>query len=133
MPEGLILLYYNKNLKLLARKLRNNMTKEERKLWYEYLRNCSARFLRQKIIGNYIVDFYSPKLKIVIELDGGQHFEDENLKKDRIRGEYLTNLGLVILRYNNFDINNNFENVCFDINEKIIPLNPPLQKGANSN
>jgi len=110
---------YNSDLKELARELRNNMTKEERKLWYEYLRDSEARFLRQKIIGDYIVDFYSNSARVVIELDGGQHYEEENIKKDKIRDEYLTGLGLKVLRYTNIDINTNFEAVCNDIQKNL--------------
>ena len=109
------MLKYNGELTILARNLRKNMTKEECKLWYNYLRNCKCRFLRQKIIDNYIVDFYSPKKQIVIELDGGQHYEDTAKQKDQERDSYLKSLGLTILRYTNVDINKNFEGVCADI------------------
>ena len=109
---------YNSNLKNFARDLRKNMTKEERKLWYDYLRNCGKRFLRQKIIGNYIVDFYSYETQLVIEIDGGQHYETQNKQNDIIRDEYLTKFGLTVRRYTNTDINQNFEEVCNDI-EKI--------------
>ena len=71
--------------------------------------------LRQKIIDNYIVDFYSPKKQIVIELDGGQHYEDTAKQKDQERDSYLKSLGLTVLRYTNIDINKNFEGVCADI------------------
>ena len=106
---------YNQNLKNLARNLRNNMTKEERKLWYEYLRNCKVRFLRQRPIGNYIVDFYSPKEKIVIELDGGQHYEEKAKLNDIERDNFLQSQGLTVLRYTNLDVDKNFEGVCLDI------------------
>jgi len=109
------MLKYNQDLKLLARELRNNMTKEERKLWYEFLNTSDQKFLRQKIIGNYIVDFYSHKAKLVIEIDGGQHYEPENKKIDKIRTEYLETLGLKVIRYTNIEINKNFEGVCEDI------------------
>lgn len=113
------MLKYNPKLKNLARELRNNMTYEERKLWYQFLRSCHIRFLRQKVIGNYIVDFYSPKAAIVIELDGGQHYENNAIENDKIRDEYLQNLGLKVLRYTNTDINKNFEAVCNDIIKNI--------------
>ena len=116
---GGFMIKYSQNLKILARNLRKNMTKEERKLWYEYLRECGVRFLRQKPIGNYIVDFYSPKAKLVIELDGGQHYEDVNIFADKQRDEYFADLGLQVLRYTNIDINQNFESVCLDIKEHI--------------
>lgn len=98
------------------------MTVEERKLWYAYLRNSNVRFLRQKVIGNYIVDFYSPKANIIIELDGSQHYEDSALVNDRKRDSYMQSLGLKVLRYTNKEINCNFEEVCEDIERN---LNPP--------
>lgn len=103
----------------MARELRKNMTPEERKLWYAYLRNCNVRFLRQKVIGNYIVDFYSPKANIVIELDGSQHYEDNAILNDKKRDSYLQSLGIKVLRYTNTEINCNFEGVCDDIERKI--------------
>lgn len=109
------MLFYNSKLKILARNLRKNMTEEERALWFGYLRTCKARFLRQKVIGNYIVYFYSPKNKLVIELDGGQHYEDEAKLNDNKRDKYLESLGLIVLRYTNVDVNKNFEGVCADI------------------
>ena len=108
------------------------MTNEERKLWYEYLRTCTIRFVRQKIIGNYIVDFYSHKAKLVIEVDGGQHYEDKVKINDTVRDLYLSELGLTVLRYTNIDVMKNFEGVCVDIDNYIrrkIPL-PPFTKGG---
>ena len=82
---------YKHNPKLTpnARELRKNMTKEEKQLWYNYLRKCKVRFLRQKVIDNYIVDFYCSKLNLVIELDGSHHYEDKGLKYDKIGTEKL--------------------------------------------
>ena len=79
------------NFKLLAnaKNLRRNMTKEERRLWYNFLSNYSEKFVRQKIIGNYIVDFYCAKAKLVIELDGSQHYEDANMEYDEVRSKYF--------------------------------------------
>jgi len=77
------------------------MTKEERHLWYDYLRNHPARFTRQKILGNYIADFYSAKAQLVIELDGSQHYEEDGLIYDRIRSEYLEEYGLKVIRIPN--------------------------------
>ena len=91
------------------------MTKEERHLWFGFLRHCSPRFRRQEIIGNYIADFYCSKAKLVIELDGSQHYEDEGKMKDGERDAYLQSLGLTILRYSNADIHRNFSGVCRDI------------------
>lgn len=99
--------------------LRTNMTKEERHLWYDFLKTLPFTVNRQKVIGNYIVDFYIASSKIVIELDGSQHYEDENIKKDIVRDNYLKELGIKVLRYSNLDINKNFKEVCQDILNQI--------------
>ena len=106
---------HNKKLRGNARTLRKNMTKEERHLWYDFLKELPIMVHRQKIIGNYIVDFYIAEAKIVIELDGSQHFEDGGLQKDAERDEILHSHGLTILRYANSDVNHNFQAVCQDI------------------
>ena len=106
---------YNKDIIPFAKKLRKAMTGEERKLWYTFLRDCPHRFYRQKTIGNYIVDFYCAKAKLVIELDGSQHYEDKRQQADKIRDEYLASLNIKVLRYSNSDINNRFREVCEDI------------------
>ena len=103
---------HNPKLVPLAKELRKNMTKEERKLWFEYLRNYPERFLRQKIIGNYIVDFYCSAANLIVELDGSQHFEQEGLDKDRERTAYLENLDLYVFRIPNNAVHENFEGVC---------------------
>ena len=98
-----------------ARNLRKNMTKEERRLWYNFLRSCGFRFRRQEIIGNYIVDFYCSSAKLIIELDGSQHYEPENQMKDQDRTAYLNKQGFRVLRYTNLDILENFDGVCENI------------------
>ena len=103
---------HNPNLTKNAKKLRKNMTKEERHLWYDFLRDYPIRFLRQKVIENYIADFYCAKAKLVIEIDGTQHFENDGLLKDKIRIEHLEKYNLQVLRIPNNEINNNFEGVC---------------------
>jgi len=110
----------NKNLKILARKLRNNATKQENHLWYNFLRSHSLQFYRQRIIGNYIVDFYCPSANLVIELDGSQHYEGKTEKHDASRTEYLNSIGLYVLRFSNKDINDYFEAVCQKIEEIIL-------------
>ncbi|MDE5671150.1 MAG: endonuclease domain-containing protein [Eubacterium sp.] len=110
---------YNQRLKNNSQKLRRNMTKEEKHLWYDFLKTLPVTVKRQKIIGNYIVDFYIASKKIIIELDGAQHFEEENQQCDTIRDKYLSNLGLTVLRYSNYDINTNFDGVCEDIKKRI--------------
>ena len=99
----------------LAQDLRRNMTKEERHLWYDFLRRLPVTFNRQKVIPPYIVDFYCAGAKLVIELDGSQHYERTGIVSDRERDAFLSGLGLTVLRYSNRDINQNFENVCQDI------------------
>ncbi|MBQ6614549.1 MAG: endonuclease domain-containing protein [Clostridia bacterium] len=107
-----------KNSKLTenSKTLRKNMTPEEKHLWYDFLKKLSITVNRQKVIGNYIVDFYCAEKKLVIELDGSQHFENENDKK---RDEYFESLGLKVLRYWNKDLHNNFKGVCEDIEKHI--------------
>ena len=103
---------HNKQLVPLARALRKNMTKEERRLWYDFLRDYPVRFSRQKVLGRYIADFYSAEAKLIIELDGSQHYEDENIRKDARRTEFLEAYGLRIIRVANNEITGNFDGVC---------------------
>lgn len=91
------------------------MTKEERHLWYDFLKKIPNTVHRQKVIGKYIVDFYIADAKIVIELDGSQHYEREGRVHDAKRDEYLRNLGIKVVRYSNADVNIRFDNVCEDI------------------
>ena len=113
VTEGLILLkIHNKKLVNNARLLRKNMTKEERKLWYDFLRSYPTRFLRQKIIGNYIVDFYCPKANLVIELDGSEHYNEKGIMYDEERTEHLNNFGLQVIRVPNNYLKENFKGVC---------------------
>ena len=88
------------------------MTPQERKLWYEFLRELPIRFQRQKTIKNYIVDFYCHKAGLVIEIDGSQHYEEKEALYDIKRTEELEELGLKVIRYSNYDINTSFEAVC---------------------
>ena len=105
----------NKELLDNARTLRKNMTKYENHLWYDFLRTYPVRFRRQEIIGNFIADFYCNKAKLVIELDGSQHYEEDKIKYDRQRTEYLNTLGIEVRRFTNLDISKKFRNVCNDI------------------
>ena len=107
--------YNNPRLSANARTLRKNMTKEERHLWYDFLKGLSIMVHRQKVIGNYIVDFYIADAKMVIELDGSQHYEVEGKQKDAMRDQYLQSLGLTVVRYSNADINFRFRAVCEDL------------------
>lgn len=88
------------------------MTKEESRLWYDFLRSYPVRFSRQKILGKYIADFYCAKAGIVIELDGSQHYEDENILKDAERTAFLAGYGITVIRILNVDVNKNFSGVC---------------------
>ena len=98
-----------------SKKLRKNMTKEERHLWYDFLKGLPVTVNRQKVIGKYIVDFCCSKYKVIIELDGSQHYHDDGIKSDEERDDYLIGLGYKVLRYSNREINQNFEAVCNDI------------------
>ena len=103
---------YNKEYTKLAKSLRKNMTKEEKHLWYDCLSIFPIKFYRQKQIGDYIVDFYCEKAKLVIELDGSQHYNDDNKEYDIERTKYLKKYGLQVIRFTNLDIKDNFEGVC---------------------
>ena len=104
---------YNKDNVAIARKLRKDMTREERKLWYDCLRNLPIRFYRQKPIGNYIADFYCLKLKLVIELDGSQHYQDKGIVYDTERTKELSKYKEIkVLRIPNNQIDQNFNGVC---------------------
>lgn len=105
----------NSKLRFNAQSLRKEMTPQERKLWFQFLKRLSVTVNRQKVIGYYIVDFYCHAAKTVIELDGSQHYENEGLEYDRDRDAYLTGLGLNVLRYSNRDIVERFQGVCEDI------------------
>ena len=110
---------HNKSLVNDGRMLRKNMTKEERHLWYDFLRGHSFRFIRQKIIGNYIVDFYCAKANIIIELDGSQHYDEIGIAEDNERTKYLESQGLKVIRIPNNEINNNFRGVCEFIDNEV--------------
>ena len=103
---------HNKQLVPLAKQLRKEMTKEERHLWYDFLRMYPVRFSRQKVLGKYIADFYSAEAKLVIELDGSQHYEDNNIAKDTERTAFLESYGLTVIRIPNNEVKRNFRGVC---------------------
>jgi very-short-patch-repair endonuclease len=106
---------YNPELTHNAQNLRKNMTNEERHLWYDFLKELPVTIQRQKVVDKYIVDFYCASAKLVIEIDGSQHYEKETVEADANRDTFLNNLGLVVKRYANNEINNDFESVCADI------------------
>ena len=106
----------NSELKRYAVEMRKNMTYEEKKVWYQILKCREPKFHRQRIIGNYIVDFYCPKLKLIIEIDGYQHFYEEHKEYDGKRTEYLEKLGFYVLRFENTEVNKDIETVRYIIN-----------------
>ena len=106
---------YKKENIAKARTLRKNMTKEERHLWYDFLRDLPVMVHRQKAIGSYIVDFYIAQAKLVIELDGTQHYDPKKMQADKKRDAYLQSIGLSILRIPNNQVKENFRGVCQEI------------------
>lgn len=105
-------LYYNKNNITLAKTLRKNATPQENRLWYEFLSKYEIRFQRQKAIDNFIVDFYCHKAKLVIEIDGSQHYIENNKQNDIFRTEILKGYNLKVIRFTNQQIDANFCSVC---------------------
>ncbi len=105
----------NPNLGEKSKDLRKNMTPEEKHLWYDFLKTYPIQFNRQRVIGNYIVDFYCRKANLVIEIDGKQHYIPDGLSYDKERTDYLNRAGIEVVRFLNKDINNNFINVCSHI------------------
>lgn len=115
----------NSNLIGIARNLRRNMTKEEKYLWYDFLCDYSVRFRRQEIIGNYIADFYCDRAKLIVELDGSQHYLEEGMQDDIARTAYFNSLGINVIRFSNLDVMKNFEGVCISISQKVNTLQSP--------
>ena len=103
---------YNQNNVAFAKELRKNSTSEENHLWYDFLRKYEIRFQRQKAIHNFIADFYCHKARLVIEIDGSQHYTKEGKEKDEVRTEILEEYGLKVIRFSNYQINTNFDGVC---------------------
>ena len=103
---------HNRQLIPLAKHLRREMTKEERHLWYDFLRSYPIRFSRQKVLGKYIADFYSAEAKLVIELDGSHHYEDRNIEKDADRTAFPVGYCLTVIRIPNNEVSRNFQGVC---------------------
>ena len=112
---------HNGRLSQNAKNLRKAMTKEERHLWYDFLKDLPVMVHRQKVIGESIVDFYIAGSKLVIELDGSQHYDAVGQEADQQRDEKLRLLGLRVLRYSNAEVNQNFRGVCEDILNHLAP------------
>jgi very-short-patch-repair endonuclease len=121
--EGLVWmgksLPYNPRLKEKAKDLRKNSTPEENLFWYDFLSKYKHKFLRQKIIGHYIVDFHCAKYRLVIEIDGSQHYTEDGMEYDAIRSDYLELFKINILRFTNQEVKDDFENVCEKIKHHI--------------
>ena len=109
-------LEYNKSNTVLAKQLRKNSTAQEKHLWYDFLNKHKYRFQRQKPIDNFIADFYCHQAKLIIELDGSQHYTNEGKKRDEFRTEILEGYDLIVIRFTNWQIDNNFRGVCEYIN-----------------
>ena len=119
---------YNKINIPLAKNLRKNATPEENHLWYDFLSKYEIRFQRQKAIDNFIVDFFCHKAKLVIEIDGSQHYTDEGIKNDEFRTEILHDYNLIVIRFTNNQINRNFSGVCSYIDSTVKDI---LAKNSN--
>ena len=109
----------NNNLLENARRLRREMTRHEKHLWYDYLRHYPVKIYKQRIIDNFIADFYCYTARLVIELDGSQHYTEEGQIHDRARTAKLEQYGIHVLRFSNHDIDTNFKNVCYIIDKTI--------------
>lgn len=112
-------LKYNGNNIPRAKELRQNATPEENHLWYDFLRNYPVRFQRQKAIDHFIADFYCHAAKLVIELDGSQHYEEQHKRYDDFRTEILEGYDLTVIRFTNTQIKKNFEGVCQYIDQVV--------------
>ena len=110
---------HNKEIVPTAKMLRKSMTKEERHLWYDFLRNYPVKFLRQKVLGKYIADFYCASAKLVIELDGSGHATEKGIRNDEIRTKFLEEYGLTVVRIPNYEVNTNFNGVCEHIDDLV--------------
>ncbi len=110
---------HNARLTPFAKQLRRVMTPEEGLLWHRFLKTYPVKFYRQRVIGRYIVDFYCSKAKLVVELDGGQHYEDAGEQQDRERTAFLESQGLMVIRFTNNDIQSHFYEVCSHIDHAV--------------
>ena len=113
----------------VAKMLRNNMTPEERKLWYDFLKTYPVRFRRQHRIGKYIVDFYCPAVKLAVELDGSQHRTPKGIEEDAERTAYLNACGIKVIRFSNYRIKRCFSSSCEHIHMLVSTyLNGPFEQ-----
>ena len=110
---------YNEKNITLAKNLRKNATPQEKHLWYDFLTKYEVRFQRQKAIENFIADFYCHKAKLIIEIDGSQHYTDEGKKHDENRTYVINQYGIEVLRFSNYDVDTNFQGVCYEIDRYV--------------
>ncbi len=124
--------FYNKNLKKTARELRRTMTAAETKLWFQFLSTIEPRAHRQRSMGNFIADFYIPKAKLVVEVDGEIHLDEKSKAKDLERTWYFNNQGVEVVRVTNDQVINSFKKTCKSLRQAIgsrilkIQTKPPL-------
>ena len=102
----------NNDLLRIAKNLRHNMTRQERHLWYDFLRGYPVKIYKQRIIENYVVDFYCSQVRVAIEIDGSQHYCEEGARKDNTRTKVLEKYDILVLRFSNRDVDDRFEGVC---------------------
>lgn len=110
---------YKQELIPRAKELRKSMTKQEKHLWYDFLRTYPVRFQRQKAIKSFIADFYCYEAKLIVELDGSQHYTEQGEAYDKERTEVLEEYGLRVIRFSNNDVDTNFEGVCYTIDRVV--------------
>ena len=110
---------YNSKMKETARSLRKNMTRQEKHLWYDFLRDYPVKWYRQRSVGRFIVDFFCFKARLVIELDGSQHYTEDGMEYDSIRTDILEKYNLEVLRFTNLEVDENFRGVCETIHGKV--------------
>ena len=110
---------YNPRLTERAKSLRKTSTPQEKHLWYDFLSKYPVKFYRQRSIACYIADFYCSKAKLVVELDGSQHYTDEGMSYDDARTEIINQFGVAVIRFSNYEVDNNFEGVCYEIDRVV--------------
>ena len=110
---------YNSKMKETARSLRKNMTRQEKHLWYDFLRDYPVKWYRQRSVDRFIVDFFCFKARLVIELDGSQHYTEDGMEYDSIRTDILEKYNLEVLRFTNLEVDENFRGVCETIHGKV--------------
>ena len=110
---------YNGNMIGIAKILRRNMTPQEKHLWYDFLNTYPVRFQRQKTIKSFVADFYCHNAKLIVEIDGSQHYTKQGIAYDEERSGILKEFNLKVIRFSNYDVNTNFEGVCIEIDKVV--------------